>query len=191
MRVFLAVELDDSVRKQVGDFMDTVRARLDSSSRIAWTAAENLHLTLIFLGEVEADRIETIDAAVRNALTHEEGGEVALAGSGVFPSWREPRVLWVGVSEGEPLLQRLHARCAEALASLGFPPESRPFHPHLTLGRVKELRDRNTTLRAALETQQPFGRCAATEVVLMESRLHPQGARYLPRLRFPLARSAS
>ncbi|MCA9914224.1 MAG: RNA 2',3'-cyclic phosphodiesterase, partial [Anaerolineae bacterium] len=110
-----------------------------------------------------------------------------LRGVGTFPQRGKPRVLWVGV-EVPKSLQALYAAVGQALQTTGFQPESRPYHPHLTLARFnQQVPDRNT-MQAYLQRHAEFSTeaFAAAAVVLYESQLTPSGARYCVRSRIPL-----
>lgn len=128
-RLFIAIPLPASVRDQL--------AALDAPMRsIAWTRPEQLHLTLRFLGDVETDWTEKMEAALSGVRV--EPFLLPLAGMGAFPSRGTARVIWVGVGNGHPRLHQLRQRIDDALLGTGFPLDVRVFHPHVTLGRVKE-----------------------------------------------------
>ena len=146
---------------------------------IAWVAIENLHLTLKFLGGVEAARLGDVLAALRQAAAGAVPFELAIRGLGAFPSVTRPRVIWAGVVEGAAAVAELAARVDVALAGLGFPRETRPFAGHVTLGRVRAPR-RDTGLAEALgpAATRDFGRVRVARLSLMRSDLAPRGARY-------------
>jgi 2'-5' RNA ligase len=172
-RAFVAVRPPERVL----DAVDALcAAELSSITGARWTTREQRHLTLQFLGN-HAD----IDAvgAVLDALAIGPG-VVALGGVGAFPSLRRARVLWVGVATGAQFLAQLAAAVGVLLAPLGHEPETRAFHPHLTLARFKAPVD----LRGAVEAHadrsvgRPF---PVEEVVLYESNVRNTGAQYTAR----------
>ena len=174
MRAFVAMEISDEVRSAL------VRAQQElarSPAKVKWVAPQNIHLTLKFLGEIDAETVGPVKAALAEAAG---GGPVAFTveGLGAFPPRGAPRVVWAGVSRGADPIARVQAALERAFRPLGFQAERR-FVPHLTLGRVKS-RQGADELRSALERRAGtgFGACTAAEVVLFESTLTPQGAIY-------------
>lgn len=145
---------------------------------IAWVAAENLHVTLKFLGQVEEAAVPGIVEALTAAVADLDRFDVTVRGLGAFPSLTRPRVIWAGAGPGGDALVTLAAR-VEAALSPSFPREERPFSSHVTLGRVREPR-RDPRLAEALArgAGREFGRLAVDRVTLMRSQLAPHGARY-------------
>lgn len=152
---------------------------------VAWVGRDNFHLTLKFLGGVEAARLDAIGAALMRAVGGGGPFEVALRGLGGFPSPTRPRVLWVGVEQGAAAMAALAGRVDASLAHLGFEPESRPFSAHVTLGRVRTPQ-RDRRLAEALGAGGAFGRQRVEHVSLMRSDLSPRGARYTELAAVPL-----
>jgi 2'-5' RNA ligase len=101
-----------------------------------WVRVDGLHLTLRFLGATPDVRQDELAAVVKAAAEAVPPFRVSLSGGGAFPAPSRPRVLWVGITEGVPALERLAGRLSEGLLPLGWPPEDRPFKPHLTLART-------------------------------------------------------
>ena len=144
---------------------------------VAWVACDNVHLTLKFLGGVDAARLTALSEALTAAVTGQPAFDLAVRGLGAFPSRTRARVLWAGVADGGPALASLAARVDDALEPLGFPREARAFSAHITLGRVREPRP-NPRLAQALTSDAAFGRQRVGRVCLMRSELSPRGARY-------------
>lgn len=151
---------------------------------VAWVGRDNFHLTLKFLGGVEPARLEAVVPALTRAAAGCPAFDLAVGGLGAFPSPTRPRVLWIGIDEGATESARLAARADDALAALGFERESRPFSPHVTLGRVREPR-RQPGLAAALGGGI-VGRQRVERLSLMRSDLSPRGARYTELAAIPL-----
>ncbi|MCS7312187.1 MAG: RNA 2',3'-cyclic phosphodiesterase [Acidobacteria bacterium] len=185
-RLFIAVGLPDETKAALTGLQQVLRPYFIEAT---WVRPEGLHLTLKFLGDTPEDRIPTIQDACGRAVRPFSAFSMELKGVGVFPDWRRPRVLWVGVQTAVETLGALQAAVERAVEPLGYPPETRPFIPHLTLARVKrshpavlqKLREREKT---ALEGS--YGVIWVRQVTLFESRLHPQGAVYTPLAHFPL-----
>ena len=180
MRAFFCIELEDEIKEELDGI--TRPLKRGSEARVSWVRQENLHITLKFLGEVAPELVEELQLAAEVAC--EEPGPFALELDrwGVFPNPERPRVIWVGSSSPPPEILRLYRRLEQELEPLGFPPEGKPYTPHVTLGRVKE---RNSAklgrLKERLEKIEPFRFVAqARGLTLMESRLGPSGAIYTP-----------
>jgi RNA 2',3'-cyclic 3'-phosphodiesterase len=181
IRAFVAIRLDEAVREAVAAVVERLRPLGGS---VAWVPTANLHLTLQFLGEQPEERLAAAEAALDAAAARSAPIETALHGIGAFPGLEQPRILWVGLAQGALEVRALQARVAEALAREGFPREERPWHPHLTIGRVHDdrrwRREAGPALRQALAQAAAtrFGTLRISEVALMRSDLSPRGARY-------------
>ena len=152
---------------------------------MAWVAADNLHITLKFLGGIEDTRLSDIADAV-GAAADVRAFDIELRGVGAFPTPTRPRVIWAGAADA-PAFAELAAGVDRALVALGFPPEERGFTPHVTLGRVREPR-RDPALASALTAgaTRPFGMFRVARVSLMRSDLSSRGARYTELHGWPL-----
>jgi RNA 2',3'-cyclic 3'-phosphodiesterase len=174
MRLFVAVLLPSGFEDALADIKRQIGRHLD----LRWTPAENLHLTLKFLGDVADDRVNEVGAGLRDALSPVPAFDVVLAGLGAFPSPSRPRVVWVGAREGRRTLTALAERVESALEPLGFSRESRPYEAHLTLARARAARPvKDLSHWKKLENVE-LGRFTVDRVCLMRSRLHPQGAEH-------------
>jgi 2'-5' RNA ligase len=184
IRAFVAIKVDPGVAERIA----AVQSELDKSLKgIRWVKAENLHLTLKFLGSVGAEKVTPIAEALDGALDSTPRFSVACRGLGVFPDIRRAKVLWAGL-DGEPLID-LAAKVEDALEPIGFAREKRGFKPHLTIGRWRDAAGRPDTLRRELEPRQrqDFGVSKMNEVIFFQSVLKPGGAVYTPLRVFPLA----
>ena len=157
-----------------------VQARLkDAGAEASWTRPEGIHLTLKFLGEMAEERIGEVTAALVQAAKGQRRFRLAVAGTGVFPSEKNPRVVWVGVSGELDRLMGIQLRVEEHLVRLGFQQEDRRFTPHLTLGRIKQLPSRGSWIPALQSTRDislPGFEVAA--ISLVKSELKKTGAVY-------------
>jgi 2'-5' RNA ligase len=173
--LFVAIALDDRIK----DALAGVRASLARHDRtVRWVTRDQMHLTLVFLGEVSDGRVAPVCEAVGRAAARSEPFEMTVGGGGCFPPGGGVRVVWVGVDEPSGRLSLLQGAVADELAADGFPKESRPFSPHLTLGRVRDDRTRGG-LRADVGrlSVPPLVQSVLT-IRVMASQLHPGGARY-------------
>ena len=174
VRSFIAVRLPDRVRAGLA----AVSAELRGQTRgLAWVRADNLHITLRFLGEIEPVQLQHVREAVTEAAAAVAPFTVSLGGLGAFPSGRAPRVLWASVASGGEGLVALHAVLEAALVARGIPGESRPFHPHVTLARARDPRGADG-LASVLGAGPAFGAVQVGAIHLMRSELDPRGARY-------------
>lgn len=197
VRAFLAINLPLPVVRRLADEAIALKPRVaEAGLRVAWVPAANLHLTLKFLGPVRAEAVEAIGVRLGRGLRGRAPFDVEVAGLGVFPSpgsgANVPRVLWAGVRPS-PALAALQADAEGWMEELGFAREERAFHPHLTLGRVKEATlagDGGASLAALLDEKRAvsYGSGRITEVVLYESRTLARGAEYRALARIALGK---
>jgi 2'-5' RNA ligase len=187
MRVFIAIELPDEVKAALAALQSELQK---ADAEISWTKPENLHLTLKFLGEVEADRIPKVTQACADAAASVGSFSIRVQDTGVFPNVKQPRVLWVGLAEGLAELRTLHNKLDENLHTLGFEKETRAFNPHLTLGRVKSLKNVSAVTAKLLTYKLPELSFHAHELVVMQSQLHPAGSIYTPLAKCSLNKTA-
>lgn len=174
------------MRARLADEIDRLRG---VAADVAWVAETNLHVTLKFLGQIEAARVEPIAGAIAAVSARTPAFDLAVRGLGAFPAPARPRIIWVGLEPVAPLAA-LAGDLDAALGTLGLPRESRPFAAHVTLGRVRDSR-RNAALADALARPAECGRLPVTRLSLMRSELHPRGARYTELTSVVLDRAAS
>lgn len=177
LRCFIAVEIPDVVRSAVGA---AVQGLKQSGADVKWVPAENLHITLKFLGSIEEGRVEPVIGALQERLTTCEAVYIRIAGMGSFPPGRHPRVIWAGIEDGGGLTA-VQASVDGAMVAMGYPAEDRPFSPHLTVGRVRSGRGMALLLTKmeALKGEL-FGDAEIRRVLVMKSELRPAGAVYAP-----------
>jgi len=180
-RAFVAVALADGLRAAVGATIERLRPL---GPPVAWVPPRNLHVTLHFLGDQSEEHLALAEAALADAAAGSAPMDVTFHGIGAFPGLERPRILWVGLAHGALEMRALQARVTAALTARGFAREERPWHPHLTIGRVYDerrwRREAGPPLRGALAqaATTTFGTQRVTEVALMRSDLSPAGARY-------------
>jgi 2'-5' RNA ligase len=183
MRLFVALNLPAVVRDRLAAAQDRLR---QAQADVSWVRAENLHVTLKFLGETMERGLDRIRPALHEAARAGAPFPMEVSGVGSFGG-RVPRIVWVGVREGAESLVELAGRIETALGRVGFPKERRGFAAHLTLGRVRSPRNAEALLAALQALQaEPFGTVAATQFDLMRSELRPSGSVYTVLEQFPL-----
>jgi 2'-5' RNA ligase len=189
VRSFIAIELSSNVLRRVGTLQERVKADVPPGL-VRWTRPEGIHLTLKFLGDVQADRLDAIAQSLQTACAPFAPFSLSIGGMGVFPNPRRPRVVWIGVDEPSGTLARLQQGVERAIAPLGFPTERRRFSPHLTLGRVKRGRspaELEALGQYATRARVRVGDMSVQCVYLMRSDLRPGGAIYTELATAPLA----
>jgi len=184
-RTFICLELPETTRMQA----QSLQRRLAGlGDKVRWVNPRNLHLTLRFLGEISRSQVETVCMAVRCATARLDAFRIHLAGTGCFPSSRRPRAFWIAVADASHLI-RLYEAVEEELVSAGFPRETRPFSPHLTLGRVRIDRSSAKLGEAMAGAQFDGAPFLVTEVTVMKSELSSASAVYTPIARLRLRNS--
>jgi len=180
-RTFVAIGLDEKLREALGRLQGLLRHKV-ASDCVRWVRPEGIHLTLKFLGDTSPEQVEQVKDALVRAAAAARPFEFTVGGVGCFPNTRRPRVVWVGVHEPAGALKRLRDLVEEQVSPLGFPTESRPFSPHLTLGRVhrralsSEVRDLGEVIAASAVGN--IYEMHVGEVCYIKSDLRPGGAVY-------------
>jgi RNA 2',3'-cyclic 3'-phosphodiesterase len=194
MRIFIGIDLDLEVRARIERFLEGVQG---FAPEARWVRPESLHITLKFIGEQPAERVEAITARLQRVDC--SAFEIRSAGYGFFPTAKAPRVFWIGINGGSQLAELAGAIDA-ATAELGIPREDRAYSPHLTLARGggrsgspkwREGDGPNATFavlekRLAAMGELDFGTMMAREFILYQSQLSPGGSKYTKLQRFPL-----
>lgn len=181
LRLFIAVELSAEVRQALARLQQDLQRQLPPKV-VRWTNADGVHLTLKFLGDTPESRVAAITQGITSAAAGFAPFELRVAGLGCFPNPRQARVLWVGVPDVPKALAGLQRAVDLQMARLDFPRETRPFSPHLTLGRVNDRSSsaERQALAGLLMRKQvgDLGTVSVQEVVLFQSELRPGGAVY-------------
>ncbi len=182
IRTFIAIELDEAIKVALVDLQGQLKAKVPQGS-VRWVKPGGIHLTLKFLGDVPANRIGEVERALTQACVRFRCFSFSVGGIGCFPNPRRPRVVWVGVREESGTLLRLQKAIEDAMEKLGFPPERRRFHAHLTLGRTRRRASSSDVRRlgqlvSETDMGESLGQMEAWAVSLMKSDLRPTGAVY-------------
>lgn len=171
-RIFIALEI-----KPEGILLDTfsmLKHNLKNEA-IKWTKPENIHITLVFLGDTSEAKISPLCEMLREKCDGFGMFDLTLNGTGIFRSISDPRIIWIGLMTSEKLL-KLNRAIVNGLGSIGIKTEERPFNPHLTLGRIKHIND-NETFKTEVERykNQFFQLVPVSQVILYESILLQTG----------------
>lgn len=186
-RLFVAVELPGQVRRALDELQHDLQRH--GLSGLRWVRPEGIHLTLKFLGETSRERLDAIKGSLASSTVGVPPHELSLGELGTFGTPSAPRVLWLDLQGDLDILARLHSQVDAALASAGFPRESRPFAAHLTLARVRPESSRSVAeplANAITSVPVPEAVVPVREVSLMLSKLGHGGAAYTRLAAWPL-----
>jgi 2'-5' RNA ligase len=185
LRCFIAIEITPKVKESIRYIVDILGK---TGAAVKWVPAENVHLTLKFLGSTDESLIDQIKATLCKKLLTYNPFYIKIAGVGCFPNTRHPRVIWVGVESSDVLLG-LHKNIDEGMAQFGYPVEKRDFSPHLTIGRVKAQKRIPEMIRLLNDFRgSSFDTIEVSRIHLMKSELKPAGAEYYSLAEIPLGR---
>ncbi len=179
MRVFIAIDIDEQIRKALGSLQNELRSKVDiKKSDVKWVNPDNIHLTLNFLGEIKDVQAVDVCNITKEVAGRHESFELALETVGHFGG-RSARVLWVGTGQNSDNLLQLQGDLEEQLASAGWPKETRRFSGHLTLCRVRNSKA-GVKLAQVTEGYKDFklGTISPDSVSAYQSQLTPKGPVY-------------
>jgi RNA 2',3'-cyclic 3'-phosphodiesterase len=182
-RTFFAVDvLPDIIIK---DLIAEAKGFL-SGEKIKWVDTDSLHLTLKFLGDTPEEVIQPIVKKLQQQLKNIQVMQLDLSSLGLFKNLHDPRVLWMGIKPN-PALEKAAHILDESMLSFGFQGEGKEFRPHLTLGRIKEIKKTNR-LGNLIERYRnvSFGKAKISEIIFYESLLRSEGPVYIPLSKFQL-----
>ena len=174
IRTFIALPTP-SIAQQA---MTEIQMKLkETKADVKWESQNKFHITLVFLGNVEHSILELLSTALAKSIQQFSSFTIVYESIGAFPNIQNPRVFWIGIKSNQTVLD-LQAMAGRICVEFGFPKEDRLFHPHITLGRVKETRN-VVRLTEAIKTItfEPI-ETLCSEILLMKSELHPSGSIY-------------
>ena len=176
-RIFCAIELPQPVCEQANEHIRKLKSSFPNV-RASWTREGKFHLTLKFLGEIPEARVESLANAVEQATLSRTPFKLIIGDAGAFPKSGPPKVLWLGITDLEGGLTALHARLEDECVNQGFKRDERPFHPHLTLARLRDSHGARSL--AALHKEIVFAAVEVTlaELLVIRSELSTAGSKY-------------
>jgi 2'-5' RNA ligase len=180
VRSFIAIPVPDEGIQALEAVVQTFDSEI--GHQVRWVRSEGIHLTLKFMGNIPAGMVDRVLAALPGVTAKFSPLKVGIAGLGVFPNLRQPRVLWAGLDGDLSTLAALQLAVDDAVGELGLPKEQRAFSPHLTLGRVRreasdgQLRKIGEVVSAAKLAVSPSWTASAVD--LMRTELNPAGSRH-------------
>lgn len=176
VRSFVSIEIPRPIREKIVMVPEPLK---HVKGKVGWSNANNLHITLKFLGDCTRGRLEAISKKLADIAARHKPFELSFEGIGLFPGPSKPRIIWLGIERGRKQLEALAEDVDVSMDSIGFKREAKRFRPHITLGRVKFLSS-VTELKSAMDripkvTIEPM---LAEHIFLMRSQLNPKGAVY-------------
>ena len=178
IRSFLAIELPEAIRRKIEEVQNDLKL---SHADVRWVSPEKIHLTLKFFGSIDESRIDPIVKSIGGPTQTSSPFSLAVRGMGAFPHLKNPRVIWMGLVDEKEILPSFQRELEKELRKIGFESEDRPFHPHLTLGRMKSNQGRDELIgRMEKYREEQFGDFQVEKVVLFKSDLRPSGPIYTP-----------
>lgn len=182
-RLFIALELPPEIIQHIAAVQQGLKQRAPQGA-VRWVKPGNIHLTLKFLGDVPIDQREALEDALAQVVEDRAPFQLAAGGLGCFPNARRPSVIWMGLTDDIATLHALRDAVEAHIAPLGYPTDDRPFHPHLTLGRVRRETGRSDAQQLgdliANSTAKISAPWRVSQVTLIRSQLRPGGSVYTP-----------
>ncbi len=176
MRCFIAIPLSSDTHQELSKIQSRLK---ETEADVGWVKSDNIHLTLKFLGDVEEEKTKIICKKLREMVNQFTSFETDMGKLGTFPSLSNPRVIWIGLSKNADRIIKLQQRIEEVTEPLGFEKETRPFHPHLTLGRVRGKKNIQKLVEKLKSLPLPqFKPITVDRIILFQSILKPTGAEY-------------
>lgn len=178
IRTFIAIDLPDDVREKI---FKIEKRLMKIDTGVKWEAREKFHVTLKFLGDVNEEAVGSIEDVLKQALVNFPKFNVIYEGIGCFPDKRKPKIIWVGCRDESGKLSEVQKIVEDEMEKLGFERERKEFCPHVTLGRVKKMRNIEMLIKeieSIKSFELNFGVGQVSEILIMKSDLKPTGSVY-------------
>ena len=179
MRCFIAIDIDETIRKGLGNLQDELRKKVDiRKGDVKWVQPDVTHLTLKFLGEIKDEQVAEVCNITKDVASRHERFDLDVESVGYFGG-RSARVLWIGAGQGSDRLLRLQEDLEQQLDSAGWSREARKFSAHLTLCRIRNSKAGVKLAEVSGQYQDyELGTLRADSVTVYQSELTPQGPNY-------------
>lgn len=175
IRTFIAVETPLEIREKIQKLQTELKK---AKSDVRWESMEKFHATIKFLGDIDEQKLPAVLTRIKSVIERHRSFELIVQTIGCFPNAKHPRVVWIGCTNADGVLDLLKTSLDVELLPLGFEIEDRAFHPHITLGRVKSSKGiSNLTSMMEKLTFEPT-KFEVKEIVIMKSVLRPEGSEY-------------
>ena len=173
IRTFIALELSDEVQEE----LSRVKGVLErTNANVKWSAPETTHITLQFLGNISNEKVPCVEKILRSIASRSAPFDITLSNIEVFPGWREPKVLWVGIDKGCGPLAILARSVRAAMLEGGVSEENRPFIPHITIGRIASDMDKRVLQEGVVNIDVKSISVPISRLVFFKSLLTKEGA---------------
>lgn len=176
-RIFTAIDISDETRLKASNYLEKLKSEFPNV-RVGWDKAEKLHLTLKFLGDINEIQLENLSEAVADTARQTSNFEIQIAETGVFPSKRNARVLWLGVRDDQGSLLKLNEMLEEQCSKRGFAKETRAFKAHLTIARLREPQKSAELIKKHLSENFDAEKFTVSAISIYESQLLKSGSIY-------------
>ena len=192
MRTFIAIELPAEIKEYLNFIQNKLKA---CQTDMKWVKPENIHLTLKFLGEINAEQFDKTVSILKKAADNNPSFKINMASIAAFPGINTPRIIWLGINQGEPQIKTLVANLEEKLVGIGIPAEERTFSVHITIARTCSCRNQQSLgagiagLNDKLKIEKH--EFTADKLTLFKSTLTSQGPLYEALQVFPLGDGSS
>jgi 2'-5' RNA ligase len=188
LRSFIAVDFPSEIIQKIEEIIKFFKTQTPEKA-LKWVSTNNLHLTLKFLGEIPEGRLDQIKTILSESLINRSTFTIGIKGLGMYPNKRNPRVIWLGITNEDSLID-LHKSLDQALQTADIEPEKRKYSPHLTIARVRRGTNQDT-IKNIGDTLSQFkvdslGNIPVEEIILYQSELTPKGPIYTPLMSKPL-----
>jgi len=184
IRGFIAVEIDQVNKQKISALITQLKK---SDTHIKWATEGQMHLTLKFLGDIKESDVEKISNSLKSIADNSNAFSIHFSKIGAFPNMQRPRVIWLGIDKGAEELKLLNSKIENDLEKLGFVKEKREYSAHLTLGRVKSLKNIDKLTKIISEiTLDLNDEIKINKLTLFQSTLTPKGAIYSPLSEYPI-----
>jgi len=184
IRTFIAVNLNAEIK----EYLTSLQTNLNiPDTKIKWAEKNNLHITMKFLGYISLEQRELIKSELKKISNRYSPFIIRLSSNiGVFPIYKMPRIIWIGIKEGISELKEVYNSIENKLYNKGFPREDKDFSGHVTIGRVKFIRDKTNFIQILKGIEVNNFTQEVGSIDLMESKLTPSGPIYNIAAKFPL-----
>jgi len=183
VRVFIAVDTPSDIKAQIVQVQQKLK---ECGADVRWEPPEKLHATIKFLGDTADEKSQPIAVELEKIAARYSQFAITYAHLGCFPNLHSPRVVWIGIDEATGVMGNLFSEIDRAMEQFGYERESRAFHPHLTLGRVRGPRNIRRLLATVKTVTFQSEQVLVSEIMLVRSDLKPTGSVYTPLKKIPL-----
>lgn len=175
LRCFIAIDIPKEIKEDIGEVINLLSKH---DADIKWVKSENLHITLKFLGKTPDNLIPKIKEKISYVISSYKPFNIKIYGTGVFPTIKRPRVIWIGAQNSDVLIN-LKKDIEKSMSLLGYKKEDKEFNPHLTIGRIRSQRGVQNVITELNDFKDKFfGNIVVESIKLMKSDLKPEGAEY-------------